>query len=124
MKLGERVAEARKVAGLTPAEFARRVGVTQPAIWKIETGQTKALKATTAMAMEAATGFCARWLSDGVGPKLCAEAANEIAREYESSLFSKLSAEEKARVVMQLLPELGEDDRLAALRFLIGRDPG
>jgi transcriptional regulator with XRE-family HTH domain len=45
--LGERVKQLRERAGLRAAELARLLGISQPALWAIETGDTKSLKATT-----------------------------------------------------------------------------
>lgn len=111
--LSDRVREARERAGITPAELARRAGVSQAAISKIESGQTKTLKASTVMAIAAATDCSASWLESGKGD------AVEAAPSFEDSPFSMLSREEKRDLVMRLLPELSREDKAAALRFLL-----
>lgn len=67
--LKDRVIEARRAGGMPQAEFARAVGISTAAMSQIETGQTKSLKASTAAAIERATGYNAQWLITGRGPK-------------------------------------------------------
>lgn len=45
--IGTRVQTLRKAKGLSGAELARQVGISQPSLVQIEQGRTKSLKATT-----------------------------------------------------------------------------
>ena len=45
--LAERAVWARENAGLTPAEAARRIGISQPSLSDIESGETKSLRGKT-----------------------------------------------------------------------------
>lgn len=58
---------AREAAGLSQAQLAKVVGVKPAAIGLIETGDTKSLKASTAVALARALGLRVEWLVEGVG---------------------------------------------------------
>jgi transcriptional regulator with XRE-family HTH domain len=73
MGLGERIAEAIKGSGKTKAQVARECEVTSGAVSQWLSGNVKSLKAETAMALEAATGYRATWLLHGKGAKTRAE---------------------------------------------------
>lgn len=49
MGIGDRVKALRKSLGISGAELARRVGVRQPSIHQIESGDTRSLRADTLM---------------------------------------------------------------------------
>jgi transcriptional regulator with XRE-family HTH domain len=69
MPLNNRIAEAITVSGKSSADIARACGVTAAAVTHWKNGNTKSLKAETALALEQATGFRAVWLLKGKGPR-------------------------------------------------------
>ena len=81
--LSERVKEAMEAAGLTVGTLAQQVRKTPSAISQILSGTTKSLSAEMAVGIEAATGYSARWLSTGSGPKQAGLRASESLDEYQ-----------------------------------------
>lgn len=67
MTLSERIKAARDYAKLTQEELARRVGVSQTAIHKLECGQSRSSRRTVAIALTC--GVNPVWLETGNGPK-------------------------------------------------------
>lgn len=65
--LGDRVREARRGAKLSQEELARRVGIKQPTIAAIESGDIKETAHIVKIAL--ATGYSAYWLENGKGAK-------------------------------------------------------
>jgi transcriptional regulator with XRE-family HTH domain len=74
--IGERVALARKSAGLTRQDLAKACKVTVPAIQQIETGKTKSPVPENVAAIAEATGVALLWLikGEGQGPTTALEA--------------------------------------------------
>lgn len=52
-----------------PAAFAALIGLSRSAINQIDKGTTKSIKAETAFSIEDKTGYAARWVATGYGPK-------------------------------------------------------
>ena len=69
MQLKDRIKEAMLAAGLTKAAFSRATKASPGAITQWLSGETKSLKAETALAIESATGYRAGWIVDGKGNK-------------------------------------------------------
>lgn len=67
MELKDRFREARSAAGLTQEELAKRVGVSQNTIFKIENGVTK--KPRDIVVFAKALGVTVDWLSEGNPPQ-------------------------------------------------------
>jgi len=67
--MGERIRYARKQAGLTQAELAKKCGVSKGAVSLWEGGQTLNLKNENLYALAKATGFSDRWIVTGTGTK-------------------------------------------------------
>lgn len=81
--LAERLVFARGRAGLSQSQLARAVKVSASAINQVEKGHTKSLRATTAQAIERATGVSARWLLTGRGEpaaKLSGSTSEQVER--------------------------------------------
>ena len=97
-----RFKHARESAGLSKAELARALKVTQQAVGQIEKGRTKSLKGSTLLAMERVTGISGRWIETGRGPKASAlgqlpqDAAAQADLIHEQ--FLRLPAEHQARI--------------------------
>lgn len=68
MNLGERITAARKAAGLSKSELARRLGRSPSAVTQWESGETKALRGESLIGIAQATGVRAEWLETGRGP--------------------------------------------------------
>lgn len=81
MALKDRIKEAMDAAKLGPAEMARLAGVSKATVTFWLNGQTQSLKAHSASALEAATGYRASWLISGKGAKLVTETPNVGAAE-------------------------------------------
>jgi transcriptional regulator with XRE-family HTH domain len=67
MTIGERVAQARDEAGLSPSQLARRVGISRAAISQIENGSTKSPNAKNLQKIAEVTGVRSKWLLHGKG---------------------------------------------------------
>lgn len=67
MGIGDRVKALRKARGISGAELARRVGVRQPSIHQIESGDTKSLRADTLMRLALALQTNPVFLWTGLG---------------------------------------------------------
>uniref|UniRef100_UPI003F7E8285 XRE family transcriptional regulator n=1 Tax=Xanthomonas sp. 0924 TaxID=2835534 RepID=UPI003F7E8285 len=65
MTLSERLAAARKHAGLTQADLARAAGITQQSIHQLESGRS--LRSTKLTEIAIACGVSPVWLSTGIG---------------------------------------------------------
>lgn len=65
--LADRIIKVRSELGLSQAEFGRLIGKSRSAINQIEKGDTKSLKASTAAAIEKASGFSGLWVETGKG---------------------------------------------------------
>lgn len=78
MTLQDRIREAIHGSGKTQAEIARAVGKTAGAVTQWMDGTIKTLRADSATALEAATGYSARWIVTGKGPRKIAAPAIEL----------------------------------------------
>lgn len=61
----------------TQAAFAKLIGITRSAMNQIDLGKTQSIKAETAFAIEDKTGFAARWVATGYGPKRVKQRAED-----------------------------------------------
>ncbi|MEH4988142.1 helix-turn-helix transcriptional regulator [Enterobacter asburiae] len=61
----ERLQSAMKSAGMSQAELASRVGISQPAVWRLVAGQTNTSRRLVQIAQ--ALGVTPEWLSTGEG---------------------------------------------------------
>lgn len=68
--LQERIAELMAATGLSVGAMADIAGVSSSAVSQWKDGPTKALKTGPATRLADRTGFCARWIADGDGPKM------------------------------------------------------
>lgn len=69
MTLQQRIREAIDGSGKSQADIARAIKRTPATVTQWLDGSTKSLKADNAAALEAATGYNARWIVTGKGPK-------------------------------------------------------
>jgi len=67
--LQERIAEIMETTGLTVGQLAVIAEVSSSAVSQWKDGPTKALKTGPATRLADRTGFLARWIADGDGPK-------------------------------------------------------
>lgn len=73
MALSDRVREAIETSKKSKADIARACEVTNAAVTHWISGGTKSMKADTALALEEATGYRARWILYGKGTKKLGE---------------------------------------------------
>lgn len=73
MSIGTRIREAREEAGLTQKQLAIRVGMRQPSLSQLETGESDGTTLIATFARE--LGVSAYWLETGRGEKLAAAPA-------------------------------------------------
>lgn len=75
--IGERIKEAMDAAGLDPPRLGRAIGVSKQAISAMISGSTKSPTAENVFKIADATGYQARWITTGKGPKTKRDAAQE-----------------------------------------------
>lgn len=66
MKVNERILAVRKEMGLSQVEFGKRVGISGPAVAKLESGKNNASEAVVRMICSA-FNVSYLWLTDGIG---------------------------------------------------------
>lgn len=98
--LQQRLKRAREDAGLTQAEVARKVGISQPTYWALEnkpdTGSKHLRKVADAI------GVRVRWLDTGEGPRYKGELELSQAEEDIILIFRKFPAPSQKMMVAQL----------------------
>lgn len=67
--LQDRIAELMQTTGFSVGQLSEIAGVSSSAVSQWKDGPTKALKTGPATRLADRTGFCARWIADGDGPK-------------------------------------------------------
>ena len=108
----ERLAAARKEAGMTQAELARAAGLkNQSIIGSLESGYRKSTSYSPALAD--ALGVSARWLADGKGSRTLAEATGYpeaaptyAAKEPPPPALDEMSVEARATILVELAGEV------------------
>lgn len=104
--MAERFRHAREEAGLTKAQLARELRITQQAVGQIERGITRSLRGSTILALERVTGFSGRWIETGKGSRLSnvskmpASEAEHIDLMYEQLL--RLPPEHRAKIEAEI----------------------
>lgn len=110
MLLSERIQEAMNSAKLTPAKLAKKVKVSRTTVSLWLSNDTKSLKAESAFALEAATGYRASWLVKGTGlRKLIDSNAWPFSPGLHSVIF-ELSSDELCRLESVIRAYLGADE--------------
>lgn len=69
MSLADRINQLLVETELSQADLTRITGATSASVTFWCNGETKTLKTHNALAIEAATGYSAKWLTEGIGPK-------------------------------------------------------
>lgn len=109
MTLSTRIAEAIKESGKSKADIARACAVSPASVTFWLNGETKSLKAETALALEQATGYRAIWLLKGVGPRRVA--APELKWPFPKVPLERVEAldeEDRGYVQRRLLQAVAE----------------
>lgn len=78
--LSERIKQARKHAGITQKELAKRVGISQTAVHKLEGGGSHSSRKTVAIALTC--GVDPIWLDTGLGEMALPGAASYLEETY------------------------------------------
>jgi len=116
--LGDRLRKARMMTGMTVAEFAERIGVSDRTINNAE-GDRRTVRKITLNAWALATGVSARWLATGEGQPTTTPPNGGQPTTPDDAL-RRLASRKRAR-------HAGEDTSpryLAAMRLrLLGRSP-
>ena len=79
MEMHDRIKEARETAQLTKSQLARALGLSRASVSAWETGAVKNLKNEHLFKLSKITGFSARWLATGQGPKERESASSTVA---------------------------------------------
>ena len=92
------------------AEFARIAKVSRSAVSQWRTGEVKALKAMSAVNIQERTGYSARWLVLGIGPKkLSGKSDNAPIQDIRKSLSAV--DEHKFLVIIRAFLDTDEETR-------------
>jgi phage repressor protein C with HTH and peptisase S24 domain len=98
--LKDRMKSARKHANLTQRELAVRVGVSQPVISQLESGEN--LQSVHLVRIAAACGVQPQWLADGDGPMLSEAGLSELPGTYVAAGGSPVSSGAADKVMAML----------------------
>lgn len=116
MTTGERIKQARKLAGLTQSELADKIGVKYSAIHKYESGMIVNLKRETIDALSKALDVRPSWLMC-IDDEQPADIPYRLSEEETAmlDLFSRLSpgARENTLQALRILGSLQEADQRA-----------
>lgn len=116
MTTGERIKQARKLAGLTQSELADKIGVKYSAIHKYESGMIVNLKRETIDALSKALDVRPSWLMC-IDDEQPADIPDGLSEEETAmlDLFSRLSpgARENTLQALRILGSLQEADQRA-----------
>lgn len=116
MTTGERIKQARKLAGLTQSELADKIGVKYSAIHKYESGMIVNLKRETIDALSKALDVRPSWLMC-IDDEQPTDIPDGLSEEETAmlDLFSRLSpgARENTLQVLRILGSLQEADQRA-----------
>ncbi|UZR29057.1 XRE family transcriptional regulator [Methylococcus mesophilus] len=128
--IGERIAFARKAAGLSQEELGAKLGVTKAAVSNWETGATKSPTPDNVLGVAKATGYRIEWLITGKEPReaeysrrkrgMPAEAGNSEGSNAE--LGPELAP--SRRIPVLGTAQLGDNGYWAELEFPVGYGDG
>jgi phage repressor protein C with HTH and peptisase S24 domain len=103
--LKDRMKSARKHANLTQRELAVRVGVSQPVISQLESGEN--LQSVHLVRIAAACGVHPQWLADGEGPMQTDGGVSELPGTYAATTRSSASSGAADKVLAMLSKHKG-----------------
>lgn len=114
MTIAQRLAEASQKTGMTQAAFAKQLKVTRSAVHQWESGATKYVRPEHLFAVADATGFSARWLATGKGPRNAPARPEEAFSTEVLSLAAQIAGlpKERRELLMALLRQPIPDERL------------
>lgn len=95
--IGARIVAARKAKGLSPAEFAKLLGIKPPTLWQLENGISKRPRADTLMAMREA-GINPEYIMKNKGPILLSEFERTAREQAVVESMRQITEEERAQV--------------------------
>lgn len=88
--VGERIKEAREALKVSPAEFAREIGIKQPTLWDLENGETKNPAAETLQRMHERYGINRDYIMRGRGPKILESIERKLENETLLSMLEEM----------------------------------
>lgn len=100
-----------------PAAFATLIGISRSAINQIDKGTTKSIKAETAFAIEDRTGYAARWVATGYGPKKVPKRLEDQIRQevLETALWLNNLPDPQKELLHTMYSTAAADDRMGAV---------
>ena len=113
--LANRIVAARQAKNLSQADFARLLGIKQPSLSDLESGESRRPSASTLLAMRDA-GINPDFIMKNKGPILLAEGERSIREQTLVGMFRGMSEESRdtiehlARVLRRTTGEPGPDD--------------
>ncbi|NKI94736.1 S24 family peptidase [Rhizobacter sp. SG703] len=130
--LAERIKEAMEGASLRPADLARATKKTSGAVTMWLGGGIKSLKAESAAALEAVTGYSAEWIVTGKLPKkrpqtgITEAAFNRVMWDIvdEGNTAEDDLHNSKVRVPVVATVQMGEEGLYEELAYPLGRPDG
>lgn len=96
LTVGERIKYISELRGMKQPELAKRVGITQPSMYNIESGKTKSPAAINLMKIAAVLEANPWWLLVGDGDP---EAMDDVNNETWNGVFSALSPQQRRAIV-------------------------
>lgn len=104
--LAERIREIMDATRLDTAQIAKICGCSYQAVKKWENGATVSIDGEHLIALAEATGYEAKWIITGVGPKHRAYAKNEIQAEALCAMEKLPAADQyKIRAVIDVISD-------------------
>lgn len=121
MTLAERMREVMKHTGWSQAELARQAKVERSAVNQWLDGSVKTLKSDTGFTLEKASGFSARWITQGEGMKFAQKSFTLIEGKPRPEIDLELLRDAIAGVDIYLKErrQIAPPDRKAALVALV-----
>lgn len=113
--LAKRVKEARGERW-KPAQLAALIGLSRSAVSQIEDGTTKSISLTTAFKLQDHTGFSARYIALGEGPKRAQPRPEDSISTEVLELAKKILTLDAAerKLLLKIFAENAGDEKLTA----------
>lgn len=94
--VGDRIKYIRELRGMTQPELAKRISISQPSMYNIESGKTKSPSAINLMKIAAVLEANPWWLLVGDGDP---ESMEDVNNETWNGVFSVLTPQQRRAIV-------------------------